>query len=325
MIDISLALNILDMLIIRTETESFCIGIILYDSLDNHLQIAGCAALADVTGHAHSTFLHHILVGRALMICRNTGQYIGCQLFVRKIRRMAVLNLAVKELQLFIHRGIAVYHCHTVHYLAKPQYAAVTEIFFHLISGQNTAIVIDSCSGYTGSNHEIHMCRAVLGLLQQIVNAICACNICNLMRIDNKGCRTVGECPPDQYLGMDHGRLQMQVGVNKTGSYIFAFQINLFNSLIITNSDNHTVFHGNIALFYTVRENIDDTGVFQDQVSLFQFSRRKRASDVFFQFHTQFTSFRPMQKQHRHLPSPGLYITVLSCCNIILSAVQADS
>ena len=62
----------------------------------------------------------------------------------------------------------------------------------------------------------------------------------------------------------------MQVSVNETGGQVHPIDVDFLNSLVITDSHDHSIFNGNIANLHTVRENIDYSRVFQYQVRLLQ-------------------------------------------------------
>ena len=203
MVNISLAGDIFNVFIIRTEAEPFRIGIVLHNALDDHLQIARGAALPDMAGHTHGTFLHHILVSGSLVIRGDPGNDIGRQLLIRKIRGMPVLDLAVKKLNLFVHRRVPVDHGHAVHHLAQTENPAVVQILLHLLRVQRTAIIINWSGGNTGGNHHIDMRRQILCLGKQIINAVCAGDVCHLMRIHNKGRGSVLLRLIDQHLRID--------------------------------------------------------------------------------------------------------------------------
>ena len=187
-IDVALPVDILDVLVIRTETEPLGVRIILHDSPDDHFQIAGGAALPDVAGHPHRTFLHHILVGCPLMIRGNAGHHISCQFFIGQIRSMPVFHLSIKQFNFFIHGGIAVDDRHAVHHLAQPEHTVVVQIFLHGCRIQRTSVIIDRCRRHAGSDHDIHMCREIGCLRQQIIDSCRSGYIGNLMGIhDERG------------------------------------------------------------------------------------------------------------------------------------------
>ena len=73
--------------------------------------------------------------------------------------------------------------------------------------------------------------------------------------------------------------------VNKTGGHILAFQVDFLFSGKIADPDDHSVGDGNVSFLHTVRKNIDNLRIFQNQIRRYKLSGGLRAAHIFFKFH----------------------------------------
>ena len=68
------------------------------------------------------------------------------------------------------------------------------------------------------------------------------------------------------------GGEQVQMGVDESARHILAADIQFLFTLVVADPDDHAVLDRDTPLLDTVSEHVDDTGVFQHQVGLDQFS-----------------------------------------------------
>ena len=284
-VDISLTNDVLDMTVVRTEAKTLRIRIVLHNTFDDHFQVFRSASLADVADHAHGPLPHDVLICRTLMIGRDAGQHIGSQVLRCQVRRMAVLDLAVKELQLGIHGWIAVNYGFIIHHFPEAQHTTVVQVLFHIPGRQPVTVIIHFRRRDAGCNHGIDMRGRILCLVKQVINSVTSRDIGRFMGIHYK-CGGSALCSlRNQHLRIDHRRLQMQVRINKAACQILTFQVNLFLALIIAYTDDHAVLDSNISFFHTVRKDIHNLRIFQHQIRLNQLSGSLGTSHIFLQLH----------------------------------------
>ena len=96
---------------------------------------------------------------------------------------------------------------------------------------------------------------------------------------------SVPETLADQYLGIDHRRFKMQVRVDEAACQVLPVKINLFLSLVIADSDDHSVGDRHISFLHAVGEDVDDLRIPQDKVRFLKLLRRSRTADVFVELH----------------------------------------
>ena len=80
-INMSFPADLLNVLVICTETEAGSIRVMLYNAFDNRFQVLRCTSFTDQYLYPISEFFHRILVSYTFMICRNSCQCVCCQIF----------------------------------------------------------------------------------------------------------------------------------------------------------------------------------------------------------------------------------------------------
>ena len=204
------------------------------------------------------------------MVVCDARQHIGIELFSRQSRRMAVLRFAVKQGELLRHCGVGVHGRDIIHDFAQAQNARIVLVFFHFCRVKGTAIVLKRQCRHTGRHHHIDIGRYVLRLIQNIINARRAADICRLMRVCDIRRRAALDRPFHQFRRCHHGGFQMQVCINKARAQIFSRQIYfLCANISVTHAHNGAVFDGNRCAQNFSRKHIDDVSAAKYQICLY--------------------------------------------------------
>ena len=109
-INMPLFTDFLNMLIIRTETKTGSIRMMLHNSLHNRIQIPRRTSLTDKHLHTISRFSHCIFIIHTLMICINPTKHIRRQITRRQKRCMTILHSVPEQMKLLMHGNTSINH-----------------------------------------------------------------------------------------------------------------------------------------------------------------------------------------------------------------------
>ena len=266
--------DIVNMAVVGAEAEPFGIRVVLHNALHNRFKVPGGAAFADQAEHPRGTLAHNVFIACAFMVCRDTRQHIGCQVFLGKPGRVPVLDLAVKQFDLGVHFRIAGDHGLRIHHFPESQHPAVSNIGLHFPRGKTESVVVNRGCRNAGGDHHVDVRRRMFRLVKDIIDSVPPGYVRRLMRVDDERRRSVHGCLGDQHLRIDHRGLQVEMRVDKAAGYVLPVNVDFFLALVIPDPHDHAVLDRDVSLLYPVGENIDNTGVFQNQVSRYQFSGR---------------------------------------------------
>ena len=204
------------------------------------------------------------------MVRIHTGRDIRIEIFALQTRCMAVdfLMVGLGRDNFCYRKAVRVDNAREIHHLRQAQHPRMIEEAVYILIVQIRTRFIQGGCGYTGGNHKPHIHRKFLRGMEHIVNTCGIHDVCDLMRVGDDSGSTVRNNRPGKLGRADQAGLQMNMGIDKTGTDDFPRHVHFLDTVIAAQTHNEAMGNGDILSHQFSGEHIDIGGVFQHQVCL---------------------------------------------------------
>ena len=117
---------------------------------------------------------------------------------------MTVYRLMIKQRKLCKHSRVSVYDGIVVHDLSKAEDTLVAYERIHIVSRKHASVVIDISCRNARRHHDEHIGVRLLGLVENVLNAVSSGYIACLMRVYNEGCSSERCCRCNKFCRGNH-------------------------------------------------------------------------------------------------------------------------
>ena len=120
--------------------------------------------------------------------------------------------------------------------------------------------------GHAARQHDEKIHREIFGGFQNVADAVEAEDVGVFVRVNDHRTGAVRHDGARKFRRGEHGAFDVEMPVNQARRQIRTLEINHLLRLIIAEADDPTVLDGDIGLVDFAAEDVDDTGVFEQQL-----------------------------------------------------------
>ena len=266
-IDVAAVQQVTGVLIIRHQHTAAAIG--LPEQRYQGLHIFGSRSFPDHDVLSAPEFFHGFLNVGALVIGLNACRNISIQVLIAQERCVSIHDLSrfgtvadlLQDLRVTAHRPVG------IHQFRKPQHTRIAVVRPELFCVQHRAGFIQIRGRHTGGQHEINRKGQIFCRFQHEIQAFQPRNVRDLVWVCDHRSGTVGQHCLLESRTTEHGAFDVDMPIDQARADIFAVQINFFPAMIRAHAHDRISADGNISGVDLIGKHIDNSGIFQNQIS----------------------------------------------------------
>ena len=263
------------MAVVRAEEEAPQVG--RRDRAAIFGDVARRRALAQVDVHAAGGLFRRFGGAGALVVCGDARRDVGVQSFPFQPRGVPVDELArgARALQLSQRLRVLAQHTGRVHEFSEAEEGVPLQQRRRLLPRKACAARLEGCGGHAGGQHQLHFERGILRGAGDVLRAVDAADVDDLVRVGDDGSRAAGHDQPRELLGRELRALDMDVRIDQAGHGDLAADVVLALPLVRADARDLAAGDGDVAALHLTGEHVDECSVFEHDVG-----RRPAQRDV---------------------------------------------
>ena len=200
------------------------------------------------------------------------GPDAGCSIYIDCVRfKASQMSVHIVRVRVgsrdFIQQGIFPFlKGGIVHHFSKSEDTFMLIERFQLIGGQCRSCIFERGGRDAGREHGKHLQGDVLRIIQHKPKSFFSRYIANFMWIRDDSGNAVWKNDFGKFWRGDHGGFDMNMGIDKGRTNVFAFRIYHLSSFVMSDPYEHPIWNRHITFCDFQVEDINDLRVFYDHV-----------------------------------------------------------